>query len=48
MNASGRGWMPGFGGISTRPSPFSRNISSSAATIADIGRATRSTSPRER
>jgi hypothetical protein len=31
MNASGRGWIPGFGGISTRPAPFSRNMASSAS-----------------
>ncbi len=48
MNASGRGWMPGFGGISTSPLPFSRNIASSASMISAIDSPTASTSARDR
>src|SRR5215470_410178 len=40
--------MPILGGISTRPSPFSRNINSSAAMISLIVRPTAATSARER
>ncbi len=38
VKASALVWMPGLGGISTRPSPFSRNICSNAVMISAIVR----------
>ena len=44
MKASLRVWIPGLGGISTRPSPFSSNMLSSAAMISAMDKPTASTS----
>jgi hypothetical protein len=48
MKALGRVWMPGFGGISTSPFPFSTNIASSASMISDIETPTSATSCADR
>jgi hypothetical protein len=45
---SGIVWMPILGGISTRPSAFSRNISSSAAMISAMPSPAETTSEWER
>src|SRR6185295_17791659 len=42
------GWIPGLGGISTRPSPFSRKAARSRSMIAIIGTPAASTSARDR
>ena len=44
----GPGWIPGLGGISTRPRPFSPKAISSRSMIAFIGRRAASTSARDR
>jgi hypothetical protein len=48
MNASGRVWMPGFGGTSTAFRDFSRKALSSNPMIVGMSGATCSTSASER
>jgi hypothetical protein len=48
MKASGRGWIPGLGGISTAPNPFSLNMASRASMIATIDKSSVSTSWRDK